>query len=153
MNPCPCGRRGERSADCRCDDAAVARYRARLSGPLLDRIDLHVSVSAVPFEQLADAAAGEPSATIRARVVAARERQLARSRVLNAQLRSRDLRLHAALDAASAALLDRAVRGDHLSARGYDRVLRVARTLADLAGCERVERDHVAEALLYRRNA
>jgi magnesium chelatase family protein len=151
MNPCPCGRRGERGADCRCDDAAVERYRARLSGPLLDRIDLHVNVSAVPFEALTNPAPSEASATIRERVVAARERQHARAGTLNARLRSRELRRHAPLDAESSALLDRAVRSERLSARGYDRVIRVARSIADLASSEQIQRDHVAEALLYRR--
>jgi magnesium chelatase family protein len=149
MNPCPCGMRGERGADCRCDDAAVARYRARLSGPLLDRIDLHVNVARVPFDDLTRAAAGEPSAAIRARVVDARTRQRAR-RALNAHLGGAALREHAALDAASMAMLEAVMSRERTSARSFDRIVRVARTIADLAQHERIAREHVAEALMYR---
>jgi magnesium chelatase family protein len=151
MNPCPCGQRGERNADCRCDDAAVERYRGRVSGPLLDRIDLHVNVVRVPYGELATARGGEPSAAIRARVVAARKRQRTRNRTLNAHLRGAELRAHAALDAPSSALLEGVMQRERLSARSFDRIVRVARTIADLAGSERLVRDHVAEALLYRR--
>jgi magnesium chelatase family protein len=151
MNPCPCGQRGERNADCRCDDAAVERYRARVSGPLLDRIDLHVTVARVPFGELSGAAAGEASATIRERVVAARRRQHERNGALNARLRGAGLRLHAALDAASSALLEGVMQRERLSARSFDRIVRVARTIADLAGTERIAREHLAEALLFRR--
>lgn len=151
MNPCPCGRRGERDADCRCDDAAVERYRARVSGPLLDRIDLHVNVTRVPYGELSGATQGEPSAAIRARVVAARERQLARNRTLNAHLRGSDLRTHAAVDAAGSELLESVMQRERLSARNHDRIIRVARTIADLAGADHITRDHLAEALMYRR--
>ena len=150
MNPCPCGERDERGADCRCDDAAVERYRAKLSGPLLDRIDLHVRVARVPFDELTTAAAGEPSRAIRARVVAARERQRRRG-PSNARLRGVALARHAALDEPSAALLEAATASGGISARGYDRIRRVARTIADLAGTAAIAREHVAEALLYRR--
>jgi magnesium chelatase family protein len=150
MNPCPCGMRGDRSADCRCDDAAVERYRARLSGPLLDRIDLHVGVARVPFDELSRAAPGEPSAAIRARVVDARARQRTR-RSLNAHLRGAALRDHAALDAASMALLETVMSRERMSARSYDRILRVARTIADLAQSELISREHLAEAIIYRR--
>jgi magnesium chelatase family protein len=152
MNPCPCGNRGERNADCRCDDAAVERYRGRISGPLLDRIDLHVNVVRVPYGELAAAQQSEPSAAIRARVVAARKRQWARNRTVNAHLRGGDLRAHAALDAPSSALLEGVMQRERLSARSFDRIVRVARTIADLAGAERLAREHVAEALLYRRS-
>ena len=151
MNPCPCGQRGERNADCRCDDAAVERYRSRISGPLLDRIDLHVNVVRVPYGELSGAKDAEPSAAIRTRVVAARERQRARTRSVNADLRGSDLRIHAALDAPSSALLEGVMQRERLSARSFDRIVRVARTIADLAGAERLAREHVAEALLYRR--
>jgi magnesium chelatase family protein len=151
MNPCPCGQRGERNADCRCDDTAVDRYRARISGPLLDRIDLHVTVARVPYGELAGAAAGEDSAAIRTRVVAARGRQHARARTLNARLRGADLRLHATLDTPSSALFEGVMQRERLSARSFDRIVRVARTIADLAGAEQVAREHVAEALLFRR--
>jgi magnesium chelatase family protein len=151
MNPCPCGERDESGSDCRCDDAAVERYRAKLSGPLLDRIDLHVRLARVPFDELAAAAPGEPSHAIRARVVAARERQRPRG-VQNARLRGAALARHAALDEASAALLESATARSGLSARGYDRIRRVARSIADLAGTTAIRREHVAEALLYRRS-
>jgi magnesium chelatase family protein len=151
MNPCPCGQRGERNADCRCDDAAVERYRGRVSGPLLDRIDLHVNVVKVPYHELSDVQQAEPSKTIRSRVVAARERQRKRNRSVNAHLRGADLRVHAALDAASSALLEGVMQRERLSARSYDRIIRVARTIADLAGEERLTRNHLAEALMYRR--
>jgi magnesium chelatase family protein len=151
MNPCPCGRRGERDADCRCDDAAVERYRSRVSGPLLDRIDLHINVVTVPYNELSEHARGEPSAAIRQRVVTARQRQWRRNRALNAHLRGNELRTHAALDAASSTLLETAMQRDRMSARSYDRIIRVARTIADLAGAETIGRDHLAEALLYRR--
>jgi magnesium chelatase family protein len=151
MNPCPCGQRGERNADCRCDDTAVERYRARVSGPLLDRIDLHINVARVPYGELSTAQQAEASLAIRERVVAARKRQRSRNRTLNADLRGSDLRHHAALDESSSALLEGVMQRERLSARSFDRIVRVARTIADLAGAERLSRDHVAEALLYRR--
>jgi magnesium chelatase family protein len=151
MNPCPCGQRGDRNADCRCDDAAVERYRGRVSGPLLDRIDLHVNVVRVPYGELNGAASAESSATIRSRVTAARARQYRRSRTVNANLRGSDLRVHAPLDEPSATLLESVMQRDRLSARSFDRIVRVARTIADLAGADRPAREHVAEALIYLR--
>jgi magnesium chelatase family protein len=149
-NPCPCGwyRSGKR--DCRCDDNAVAKYRRRISGPLLDRIDLHISVPAVAWRDLERPASGETSAEVRARVDEARQRQRARGFATNAEIT--DAALDRVTDAASdaRALLGRAVDTLHLSARGARRVLRVARTLADLEGEERVSTEHVAEALHYR---
>ena len=152
MNPCPCGMRGDRAADCRCDDAAVERYRARLSGPLLDRIDLHVTVARVPFDELSRASASESSAAIRARVVGARVRQRARG-ALNAHLRGAALREHAALDAASMTLLETVMARERMSARSFDRILRVARTIADLACSDSIAREHLTEAIVYRRSA
>lgn len=105
----------------------------------------------VPFDELATAQRAEASAAIRTRVVAARERQRARNRIVNADLRSSDLRVHAALDAPSSALLEAVMQRERLSARSFDRIVRVARTIADLAGADRLARDHVAEALLFRR--
>lgn len=154
MNPCPCGYRGDKSADCRCDDAAVQKYLAKLSGPLLDRIDLHVTVSRVSFGELVQRAPAETSATIRARVEAARERQAIRLRgtglATNAAISAADVRRLCPLDADTLALLESAVTRGTLSARAFDRVARVARTIADLAGAETIAREHVAEALLYR---
>jgi magnesium chelatase family protein len=154
MNPCPCGFRGDRASDCRCDETTVQKYLAKLSGPLLDRIDLHVSVSRVSFDELVQRGAAETSATIRTRVEAARARQSARLRgvgvVTNAAIAAADVRKLCPLDAEPLALLESAVTRGALSARAFDRVVRVARTIADLAGAERIAREHVAEALLYR---
>jgi magnesium chelatase family protein len=154
MNPCPCGFRGDRGSDCRCDDTAVQRYLAKLSGPLLDRIDLHVSVSRVSFDDLVQHGPAETSATIRARVESARARQLERfsdtALATNAAIPAADVRRHCPLDQAALALLEGAVTRGALSARAFDRIARVARTIADLAGSNAILREHVAEALLYR---
>ncbi len=154
MNPCPCGYHGSRTHDCRCDDAAIAKYLGKLSGPLLDRIDLHVSLARVPFEDYAQARAEESSATIRSRVEAARARQTARFEhrafACNAAMSAADLRALCPLDDGALALLETAMRRGTISARAFDRVTRVARTIADLAGCAAIARAHVAEALQYR---
>jgi magnesium chelatase family protein len=154
MNPCPCGFRGDRASDCRCDDATVQKYLAKLSGPLLDRIDLHVDVSRVSFGELVNRGMTEASATIRARVEAARVRQSTRLRggnvVTNAAIPAADVRKLCPLSAEPVALLENAVTRGALSARAFDRVVRVARTIADIAGAEQIAREHVAEALLYR---
>jgi magnesium chelatase family protein len=151
MNPCPCGFLGHYSGRCRCTPEQVARYRRRVSGPLLDRIDIHIEVAAVPPEEIAGRSEGEPSAKIRARVSAARERQLARQGKPNAQLTSREVGQHTMLDAQGELLLKRAISRLGLSARGYHRILKVARSIADLAGDARVLASHVAEAIQYRR--
>ena len=154
MNPCPCGFRGDRTSDCRCDDAAVQKYLAKLSGPLLDRIDLHVTVSRVSFDELVGRGPAESSAAVRGRVEAARKRQAARLRdteaVTNAAIPAADVRKLCPLSTEPFALLEGAVTRGALSARAFDRVVRVARTIADLAGADRVAREHVAEALVYR---
>jgi magnesium chelatase family protein len=154
MNPCPCGFRGDRTSDCRCDDTDVQRYLAKLSGPLLDRIDLHVTVSKVSFDELVRYGPAETSATIRARVEAARGRQSARLRgtgtVTNAAIAASEIRRLCPLEADTLALLEGAVSRGTLSARAFDRVVRVARTIADLAGADSIAREHVAEALVYR---
>jgi magnesium chelatase family protein len=150
MNPCPCGFAGDPARACRCAAPQVARYASRLSGPLRDRIDLTVPVAAVPPRDLQEFRPGEGSADIRARVVEARERQHARSRTLNARLHGRALKTTAALDDAARALVAKALAKLALSARGYDRVLRVSRTIADLDSAECIAQEHVAEALQYR---
>ena len=145
-NPCPCGFAGDPRTPCRCSAAERDRYRARVSGPLLDRIDLGVVVASLTPDDLLDAPDGEPSATVRARVREARDHMLARQRVVNADLR------HAALEPEAAALARRAAVALRLSARGFDRVRRVARTLADLGGAAEVRAEHVAEAVAHRRS-
>jgi magnesium chelatase family protein len=150
MNPCPCGYHGDESRPCRCSPMQIARYAARLSGPLRDRMDLTVAVAALPARELSGSAGGETSAVIRSRVVAARERQLSRDAVLNARLQGRELRARTRLDADARRVFDVALARLALTARGHDRVLRVSRTIADLDGSETVRAEHLGEALQFR---
>lgn len=151
MNPCPCGYAGDPSGRCRCSADAIARYRGRVSGPLLDRIDLHVEVPRLPQQELlAHGGDGEPSPAVRERVCAARQRQRSRAGDANARLDSRGMRRDAALDAPCTALLEQAAQRLDLSARACHRIIRVARTIADLAGAAALERAHLAEAISYR---
>ncbi|MCC6579751.1 MAG: ATP-binding protein [Phycisphaeraceae bacterium] len=151
---CPCGYAGDPSGRCACAPDAVTRYRGRISGPLLDRIDLQVEVARQPTSVLADDAPPcEPSAAVRVRVLAARERQIERAGVANGTLAARELARDCALGAAEQRLLQRAIDGLQLSARAYHRILRVARTLADLGGACRIDAVHLAEAVSYRRTA
>lgn len=151
MNPCPCGYAGHPSIACRCDERALARYRRRLSGPLVDRIDLHVPVGSVPLIELDTVPRAPESSAIRARVVAARDRQLRRYGALNAAVSPRKLAAHGCFDPEALVLLRAASERLGLSARAWHRTLRVARTVADLADVEGVAASAVAEALRYRR--
>jgi magnesium chelatase family protein len=151
MNPCPCGHAGSPLRVCRCSPQAVARYQGRLSGPLLDRVDLQVEVPAVPPEVLAAAPDGEAGAMVAERVAKAQACQAARQDGSNALLDSAALDRHAAPDEAAARFLQTASTRLGWSARGQHRALRVARTIADLAGAERIAVGHVAEAIQYRR--
>ena len=155
MNPCPCGYYNDPSHECTCTPAQVQRYLSRISGPLLDRIDLQVEVVPVPVKELTNAPEGEPSADIRARVVAARERQRERFANCpgvhcNAQMSARQLQELVQLDEAAQDALSMALDRLGLSARAYERVLKVARTIADLDGSNKVQRQHIAEAVSYR---
>src|SRR6185312_3780103 len=151
MNPCPCGHLGSALRACRCTPDAVARYQGRISGPLLDRIDLQVEVPAVPAEALAAAPDGESSAVVAARVAAARERALSRQTCTNAALAGDALDRHCALDTAASQFLRSAAARLGWSARSFHRVLRIARSIADLAGAQHIEVGHLAEAIQHRR--
>jgi magnesium chelatase family protein len=149
MNPCPCGFFGDSTRECRCTPAIIQRYLSKISGPLLDRIDIHVEVPAVPYKELRGNATAEPSAEIRARVEIARARQRARGHY-NSRLPSREVRKLCMLDEAGERTLEMAVRKMGLSARAHDRILKVSRTIADLGGSESVSAKHLAEAVQYR---
>jgi magnesium chelatase family protein len=151
MNPCPCGHLGSALRACRCTPDAVARYQGRLSGPLLDRIDLQVEVPALAPETVSAAPDGETSAAVAARVATARAIALGRQGAPNATLSGEALDAHAALDDATARFLHQAAARLQWSARGIHRVLRIARTIADLDGAARIATAHLAEAIQYRR--
>lgn len=153
MNPCPCGYLGHPGGRCRCTPDQVARYRGKLSGPLLDRIDLHIEVPSVSHDELAQAAAAESSAVVRERVARADALQRARQGKANAQLNTQEIERYCAINDAAQTLLKSAMARLGLSARGYHRVLRLARTIADLAGERDIGAAHVAEAIQYRRLA
>jgi magnesium chelatase family protein len=150
MNPCPCGHLGDQAATCRCTPERVASYRGRISGPLLDRIDLHVEVPRVMPGEITRTASSEASSIVARRVVGARARQLERQGHSNARLEGAAVLGSVCADDASLALLGSAMQRLALSARAYHRVLRVARTIADLAEAERVRAEHVAEAITFR---
>ena len=152
MNPCPCGYFSDTRRACTCSPAAIRRYRARISGPLLDRIDIHIEVPTLAYDDLANKQNGENSAHILQRVNAARQRQLDRfagDLFCNAQMSTRHIRRHCSLDDAGQALLEKAMARLGLSARAYDRILKVARTIADLADAP-IQSQHLAEAIQYR---
>ena len=151
MNPCPCGYLGHFNGRCRCTPDQVGRYRSKISGPLLDRIDIHIEVPAVPAEDLSRVSSGDSSSVIRARVKLARAKMITCRGKENARLTTREIDSHCAPDGKGATLLLQAISRLELSARAYHRILKVARTIADLAGVERVSDAHVAEAVQYRR--
>ena len=154
VRPCPCGYAGDAERQCTCSASVVTRYQKRISGPLIDRIDIHVDVPRVHYDKLAAERQGEPSSAVRERVTAARQRQRERfqhTRLLtNADMGPAEVRRHCQLDGAGQRLMQAAMRQLHLSARTYHRVLKLARTIADLAGAEDIRPAHLAEAIQYR---
>ncbi len=154
MNPCPCGYLGDPRHECRCSPAQVQRYRARVSGPLLDRIDLHIEAPSLSIGELRSVAPGEPSAAMRDRIQEAHGRQHARFRgtptTVNARMTHAQIRSHCGMTSELGDLLQKAMEKLFLSARAYDRILKVARTVADLAAADRIEAPHLLEAIQYR---
>ena len=154
MNPCPCGFLSDPQKECRCTPTQITRYRSRVSGPLLDRIDIQVEVPAVAYEALASRAPGEPSEAIRERVNEARTRQVERFERTgihaNARMAARDVQRYCLVDTAGEQLLETAIKRLGLSARAYVRILKVSRTIADLAAAEEIRPPHIAEAIQYR---
>jgi magnesium chelatase family protein len=154
MNPCPCGYFNDRTRECKCTPPIIQRYVAKISGPLLDRIDIHIDVPAVNYRELRSGNAPEGSAQIRERVLRAREIQLNRfaaERIFsNAQMSSRQIRTYCELSSEGEHMLERAMQQQGLSARAHDRILKVARTIADLDAALQIESRHIAEAIQYR---
>jgi magnesium chelatase family protein len=154
MNPCPCGYFSDRMHECGCSSQQIRKYRSKISGPILDRIDIHVNVPAVPYKDLMDGGLQEPSAAIQYRVATARAIQSERFSTLtiycNAQMSSRHIRKYCQTDASSGALLESAIDRLGLSARAYNRILKISRTIADLDASTDIQMEHVAEAIQYR---
>jgi magnesium chelatase family protein len=150
MNPCPCGYLGDADRPCSCTPEQVRRYRSRISGPLADRIDLHIEVPRLPHRLLRGPTQEEGSSAVRARVVAARQRQLSRAGKPNAALSPPEIERHCALSDPDHQLLEQALQRLGLSPRAYHRILKVARTVADLASSDRISTQHVTEAISYR---
>jgi magnesium chelatase family protein len=152
MNPCPCGYLGARGRSCRCSPDQVARYQAKLSGPLLDRIDLHVEVPALTTDELLQAAPGEPTAAVRERSARARDFAMARQGCTNQSLQGTEIDAHIALDDTATQFIRKAAARLAWSARATHRALKVARTIADLDGSTQTRTEHIAEAVQYRRS-
>jgi magnesium chelatase family protein len=154
MNPCPCGFFNDPSRECTCTPPLIQRYVSKISGPLLDRIDIHIDMPAVRFQELRQEAGGESSDAIRARVLKTRERQIARFRgekiYCNAQMSSRQIRKYCNIAPDCERVLESAMNRLGLSARAHDRILKVARTIADLEGEENIGHAHLSEAIQYR---
>ena len=155
MNPCPCGYYNHPDKECVCPPGAVKRYLNKISGPLLDRIDIHMEIVPVPFDDLSNKPLGESSETIRQRVIKARKIQEDRYKneddiYCNAQMNARLIRKHAVLDNNSKSLIQNAMKRLNLSARAYDRILKLARTIADLEDSKNIESHHISEAITYR---
>jgi len=155
MNPCPCGYFADTKRECRCSPTQVQNYRNKISGPLLDRIDIHVEVPAIQYNELTSLGKGEPSAAIRDRVTAARVTQHQRFQARrklhsNSGMGAKDMQKHCRLDGEAQELLRMAITELNFSARAYDRILKVSRTIADLAGSEAIHSEHVSEAVQYR---
>ena len=155
INPCPCGYFTDPYHECRCTPTAIQRYHSQISGPLLDRIDIHIEVPALKYDELKSTTPGESSEDIRARANRACGIQLSRYKgkkkiYCNAHLGSKDIRKHCVIDDESQSLLKTAIERFGLSARAYDKVLKVARTIADLEGVDKIKTQHVAEAIQYR---
>lgn len=151
MNPCPCGYLGDPAGRCHCSAEKVMRYRSRISGPLLDRIDMHIEVPRIKHEQLHNSVSGESSATVRSRVQKARQRQLQRCGKINHALNNREIEAYCPLSADDALLLENAIEKLGLSARAWHRIIKLARTIADLADSDHITTSHLQEAIGYRR--
>jgi len=150
MNPCACGYYGDPKRECRCSPSMITKYRNKISGPLLDRIDIHVDVPAVKYKEMAGEATGEPSEKIRGRVEYARVIQRERFSHANARMSPKEIKKHCRLDDECQELLKMAMTELNLSARAYDRILKVSRTIADLDRSEAIQTQHIQEAIQYR---